>query len=173
MSTGMIILFQGSRGSGKTLSMVQEALSFYEEEWDIYSNFDLPISKTISDTEILGLDKTSKLKNCVIMIDELQIFFDSRNWKSKNSITFSNFIQQIRKRNVIIMGTTQYVDTVEKRFRQHVDLLFQPCYNEDTQVCSCKVSDLTTLEGDSQFLEYKFYFYAPPIFDLYDTNELI
>jgi thymidine kinase len=170
---GMIILFQGSRGSGKTLSMVAEYLDFKKQGWDILANFKTPLASYISDEEILALDKTSNLKDCVVLIDEMQIFFDSRLWNNKSSIKFSNFIQQIRKRNIVLMGTTQYVDTVEKRIRQHVDILIKPSYDEDLQVCSCMVYDLTSLEDDLNLVCYRYYYYAPPLFPLYDTAQLI
>ena len=139
MSSGMVILLQGPRGSGKTLTMTEVSLEFLNNGWKIYRNFDLSFGEYIDDKFILELDKDSTLRDCVILIDEMQIFFDSRLWKQGSSISFSHFIQQLRKRNIVLIGTTQYVDTIEKRIRQHVDLLIQPFYNEDTKVCSYRV----------------------------------
>lgn len=170
---GLVVLFQGSRGSGKTLSLIVEALLFLKEGWEVFANFKTPFSKYISDVDIFNLNKDSKLKNCVLLIDEMQIFFDSRLWSSKKSIGFSNFVQQLRKRNIILMGTTQYVDTVEKRIRQHVDLLIKPDYNEDYEVCHCIVYDLTSLEDSNDLKSYEYFFYAKPIFELYDTFEIL
>lgn len=170
---GMIVIFQGPRGCGKTLSLVAEALEFHKKGWDIISNFKTSFSTKVSDEFILGLDKKSTIKNCVILIDELQIFFDSRTWSHNKSIKFSNFIQQIRKRNIILMGTTQYVDTVEKRIRQHIDILIRPTYDEESQICTCYVYDLTSLEGSTRICYYRYYFFSPPIFSLYDTYALL
>ena len=159
---GMVIIYQGSRGCGKTLSMVAQSLDFLQYGWKIYSNFYLEYATILKNEEIINLDKSSTLKNCVILVDELQILFDSRNWKDKKSITFSNFIQQIRKRNIVLIGTTQYVDTVEKRIRQHIDTLIKPKYYEDPQVCICQIIDLTSLEDGNGIVSYEESYYAPP-----------
>jgi hypothetical protein len=174
MSSGMIVLFQGSRGSGKTLSLVYNSLEFLKNGWKIYRNFSLPYGEYISDDFVLSLTKESNLRDCVILIDEMQIFFDSRSWKDKGNIRFSHFIQQIRKRNIVILGTTQYVDTIEKRIRQHVDILIQPDFNDDLNVCSCVVTDLTSLESSSRIpIFYEYFFDAKPIFSIYDSFELL
>jgi len=57
--------------------------------------------------------------------------FDSRRSMAKQNLKFSNFIQQIRKRNIILLGTTQYSNTVDLRLRQHLDIIAYPNYIEN------------------------------------------
>ncbi len=172
MASGMIVLLQGKRGSGKTLTVVELGLEYLEEGWKIYRNFSLPFGEYLSNEQILEFDRDSDFRDCVILIDEMQILFDSRLWNSKSSIKFSHFIQQLRKRNIVIIGSTQYVDTVEKRIRQHVDIIIQPSFDEDLNVCSYTATDLTSFES-GELLYYEVFYDAEPIFSLYDTKEII
>lgn len=175
MADGLIGLFQGSRGCGKTLGLTSLGLDFYACGWKIYSNFRCSFAEVVSNDFIRNIDKHTDLHDCVLLIDELQILFDSRLWKNSTSIDFSHFIQQIRKRNVVILGSTQYTDTVEKRIRQHVDLLICPKFYDEFGVSSYVVIDLTSLEDldSSDPLSVEFFYYAESLFDLYDTKEII
>src|SRR3990170_3083911 len=126
----MIILYKGRRGAGKTLSMIKDGLRYYQNGFKILRNFTLSFRTFISNEEILLLDKNSKIDNCVLMIDEMQIFFDSRRSMKTESINFSNFIQQIRKRNITLLCTTQYSNTIDLRLRQHLDIVAYPNFNK-------------------------------------------
>lgn len=174
---GMIILYQGRMGSGKTLGMTADAIDFYKAGWiKIYANYTLnlpfPIER-ITEEFLLNLDKNSDIKNCVILIDELQIFFDARLWKQKGHIGFSHFIQQLRKRGIILIGTTQYSDTVEKRIRQNITILVRPSYDEKDQILKRIYYDLTSLE-DAKKPSYAItYIHVPTLFDCYNTEELL
>lgn len=173
MADGFIGLFQGRRGSGKTLTLVQLGLDYYTLGWKIFSNFKCSYAKKISNDFIINLDTHSDLRDCVILVDEIQVLFDSRLWKSASSISFSHFLMQIRKRNIVILGSTQYVDTVEKRFRQHVDVLICPEFDEDYLVCYVTFYDLTSFEDSSVPDFFSYAYYAKPLFPLYDTSEMI
>src|SRR6056297_3574447 len=100
-----IVLYKGRRGAGKTLTMVKDGLSYYLDDVKVYRNFYCSFGEYIDNEDILKLDKKSTLNNCVIMIDEIQIFFDSRRSMAKANVLFSNFIQQVRKRNITILCT--------------------------------------------------------------------
>lgn len=113
-----------------------------------------------------------------MVLDELQLFFDSRNFGKQENKNFSYFIQQIRKRNVHIIGTTQYANTVELRFRQHIDFLAYPSYDSFVKVCTVKYYDLTMLEDIeldelASLVPAVICFDATQIFKLYDTNEML
>lgn len=174
----MIVLYKGRRGSGKTLSMVKDGIKFNRSGYAIYRNFDLEFGKYISDDDILTLDKNSEIKNCVIMMDEVQMFFDSRRSMRKQSLNFSNFIQQIRKRNIILLCTTQYSNTIDLRLRQHIDVLATPKFIKELNVCEIIYFDLTSIEdnilGEHKQLNYvKMVYDALPIFKIYNTYQMI
>lgn len=172
----MIVLYKGARGRGKTLTMVKDAFRFFENKYEIYSNFNFVFGKYISSEEILSLSRDSKLMNCVLVIDEIELFFDSRNFNRAESKTFSNFLQQIRKRNIVILCTTQYTNLIDLRIRQQIDIIVYPDFDKKTSYCSCHYFDLTKIEDDSRNVNLSpclVVYDAKPIFKLYDTYELL
>lgn len=173
----LVVLYKGRRGIGKTLTMVKDGFQYYLDGWKVFGNLKTSFSKYISEEDILKLDKSSKLYNCVIMIDEIQIFFDSRRSMKKTSINFSNFIQQIRKRNIIILGTTQFSSTIDLRFRQHSDIIVYPNFNKRFNVCEAVYLDLTTIEDEYSRIKepknIKIVYNPVPVFNLFNTNEMI
>lgn len=175
----MIILYKGRRGAGKTLSMVKDGLQYHGEGLKVYSNSFCPFAKDISNDKILNLDKFSKIKNCVLMVDEIQIFFDARRSTTKENVKFSNFIQQIRKRNIILLATTQFANTIDLRFRQHVDIIALPNFIKELEVCEIVYVDVTSTEdifsteGIKEPRLVKMVYDAKPIFKLYQTEQLI
>lgn len=172
----MILLYKGARGKGKTLTMVKDAYFFFLNGYRIISNFTLRFGEHIPSEEVLKLNRESKLMNCVLVLDELQLFFDSRNFSKKENKDFSNFIQQTRKRNIHILGTTQYVNTIELRFRQHIDIVVYPHYDPFTQCCRVLYFDITLLEDDLDPLDINpvlIVYDATKIFPLFDTYEML
>lgn len=172
----MIILYKGSRGKGKTLTMVRDAYKMYSNGYNIYSNMTLSFGKYISSEDVLELNKDSMLFNCVLVLDELQLFFDSRNFTRQKNKDFSNFIQQSRKRNIHIFYTTQYINTVDLRIRQQTDIIAYPNFDDKTKFCHVFYFDLTKLEDDFEVLALNpvtVVYDAKPIFKLYDTYEML
>lgn len=172
----MIMMYKGARGCGKTLTLVKDGFKFFLNGHRVLRNFDCSFGEYISSEEILHLDRNSEIRDCVIMIDEVQIFFDSRRSMRKENMDFSNFIQQIRKRHIHILGTTQYANTVDLRFRQHCDVIALPHFIKDLNVCEVIYIDVTSIEDlleNKQLKTVKIVYDPYPIFNLYDTEELI
>lgn len=177
----MIILYKGARGRGKTLTMVKDGYIYYEEGYRILANFHVTYAEHISNEDILNLDKESEVYDCVLMIDEIQIFFDSRRGMRKENLKFSNFIQQIRKRNIILLITTQYSNTIDNRIRQHLDMLAFPNFIKKYNICEVTYMDLTRFEdtisilGQAEFkpATIKIIFDAVPFFKMFNTSEMI
>lgn len=174
----MIVLYKGKRGSGKTLTMVKDGLRYYQNGYKILRNFDCAFGDYISNEDILKLDKESNITNCVLMIDEVQIFFDSRRSMKNENINFSNFVQQIRKRHIHILGTSQYSNTVDLRFRQHTDIVAFPNFIKNLNVCEVLYVDITSMDdllnSMNKSLDFiKVVFDAEPLFKLYNTEQMI
>lgn len=174
----LVVMYKGRRGAGKTLTMVKDAYKYYLNGYKILSNIKLPFGELINESDILALDKESNLYNCVILLDELQIFFESRRSMKKQNLDFSNFIQQLRKRNITLLGTTQYSNTVDLRFRQHTDIIAYPRFIEQLNVCEVIYTDVTAFE-DTQFMDesqlpsVKIVYSPIEIFKLYNTYEML
>jgi len=176
--TNKILIYKGKRGCGKTLTMVKDGYQYFKNGWKVLRNFECSFGKYISEEDILNLNKFSELKNCVIMMDEVQIFFDARKWMKKQNINFSHFVQQIRKRNIILLGTTQFTNTIDLRLRQHTDIIAYPNFIKNLNVCEVIYIDMTSIEDSilntiKEPVFVKIVYNAEPIFNLYKTEEMI
>lgn len=172
----MIITYLGRRGSGKTLTMVKDAYIAHKRGKKVISNMKgIPFATYMNNNDILKLDKTSKLFNAVILIDEAQIFFDSRRSMKKENISFSNFVQQTRKRNIDLYLTTQFANSIEKRLRDHTDIIAKVKFLSNYNLCKVKYIDITSTEDEylQEPLKVEIVYDATAIFKLYDTNQMI
>ena len=127
-----VIGFIGKQGSGKTLSLVREVLIDSLKGMVVYSNIDL----IGIEYKPLKLDwfygyllKGAELNDVVVIIDELQLYADSRSHKDKKNKVLGYFSLQTRKRNVKLYITTQYIQNIDKRLRT--------CLMDDT-IVMCK-----------------------------------
>lgn len=174
----MIICFIGTVGSGKTISMTIEAYKYYKRGMSIYANYGLSFPHTKLDKQTfdrLIRDKES-LQDCVILLDEVHIWLDSRSSMGKKNKAISYFLLQTRKRNVRLLCTTQHFHQIDKRLRDTTDVLVY-CENM-TNKTSLVTGGLTLIK-----LEYfKQYSGEPsstkvlnvtPFFSLYDTTEIV
>jgi len=171
-------MYKGRRGCGKTLTMVKDGFLLYLKGWRVLRNFHCSFGEYITEDDILNLNKNSDISNCVIMMDEIQIFFDARRSMRNQNLNFSNFVQQVRKRNITLLGTTQYANTVDLRFRQHVDVLAYPNFIKSLDVCEVVYVDITSLEDNilgniKEPVNVKIVYNAKPLYNLYLTEEMI
>lgn len=179
----MICLYKGARGRGKTLSMFKDAYRFYLKGYKILRNLSGTFGDYISNEQILALDKNSEIQHAVILIDEIQIFFDSRQGMKKENKTFSNFVQQTRKRDIHILCTTQYSNTIDLRIRQHLDFVAFPNFIERYNICVVNYIDISRFQDEDMLLlqdndeirptNVKVVFNASQVFGMYNTMELI
>ncbi len=170
---GMIICFKGRRGAGKTLGTTALGKMYSQKGWKVYSNYSVSFAEKKTNSFFRSIGADSDIQNCVLLLDELQILFDSRNTRDKENKEFGYYLQQLRKKNVIIVGTTQFMDTLEKRIRQQLDIVCCPVIDKGNNVVSVRFFDVTSLEDSSvpDFVDGRFF--AIPIFKDYDTNEII
>lgn len=174
----MIVLYTGRRGAGKTLSMVKDGYKYKLNGYKVYANIELDFAEYMDNDDIINIHKTD-ISDAVLIIDEIQLLIDSRRAARKGNVDFSYFIQQIRKRNIIILCTTQFSGTVDLRLRQHVDIIARPKFDKMLRVCEITYIDLTAMH-DNIFLSNDDFiipsvtivYDAEPIFMLYDTNRI-
>lgn len=172
----MIVLYRGRRGCGKTTTLVRDAYLFKRRGWIIVTNMGTLnfADKVLPNDEILEL-LDSELRDFVIVIDEIQTFIDSRRSMRGENVNFTYFIQQIRKRNVIILATTQYMRRVDLAFREHIDIVASPQYFPEFPVVVVDYLDLTAFEDDTTEDDGRVsVVYDPrPVYELFDTEEVI
>lgn len=127
----MIIVFIGSRGSGKTLSMTIEAYKKYKQGYKIYSNYHLnfPYTPYTIDDLIMFAESGMYFGNTIFLVDEAHIFFDSYS-KGKRNMIFSYFLNQSSKNDIDVYLSTQFARQIFIRIRLNTEVVCE---------CSCRV----------------------------------
>lgn len=117
----MLVGFEGSLGTGKTLSMTFWARYFsYISKINAYTNYQTAFSIPIS-----RWDEITKIKNGILCLDEIHaIGFDSRtSAKDFTQAKRTHFILQTRKKNILVFYTSQSIRQVDNRLRGVTDYL--------------------------------------------------
>lgn len=121
----MIILIQGSAGSGKTWLMSRLLKAEWKKGSAIYPNFPLWFDEDKTNiTRWHNLDETFYLENGIIAIDESQKFLDARRWASL-PLAFTEKIAMHRHHHIDIYTTTQDFGHVDIRLRTNVHEMFK------------------------------------------------
>lgn len=118
----MIHLILGRQGGGKTLLAVAKAYEQYLAGKTIYSNVHLNFPyKKLKYKDIIDC----KLEDGVVLIDEIHLLLPARNSMSKTSrLICDGFLSMVRKKGLVIYGTTQTARKVDVRFRDEADFIY-------------------------------------------------
>lgn len=113
----MLIGIQGKMGAGKTLTMSTLAkYSAHALKAPLSANYGLSgASKIQTQKDIWDME------NGVFCFDEIWLTLDSRLWK--DNVFLTRWINQTRKKKLIVFYTTQHIRQVELRVRNATDLL--------------------------------------------------
>ena len=171
----MIIGYFGTRGKGKTLSLIREAYNHYLDGYKIYTNIKLN-KKYFKSYEILSLkdiidfvQNEKQFHKAFFILDEIHVYIDSRASASKKNVIISYFALQTRKRNVRLGYTTQFVHQVDKRLRDltEVEVICENVMTSEGRIQVNFVRDI----GRGIIINDKYI--ASDFFDYYDTNEIV
>lgn len=175
----------GKQGSGKTLLITKHATENYMEDGrPIFSNYTL---KKLPFTPIELLDRNrgdgverqnildlldedpNAFNDSIILLDEIHIYFDSLDFNRKESRRMQIFFSQLRKRNILLLATTQYIMNLDVRIRRQCKNVFEMehIYRD--------LFEVTTHEIDGYFTNElsRFRVVLAEYYDSYDTNEVI
>jgi len=171
----------GRQGSGKTAFITKLLIDNYTNDKKVYSNyslFDVDYERITFDnkrnknaTDILNVisDNTDYFNNSIMLLDEIHIYFDSRDFMKKNNRIIQTFFSQLRKRNILLLATTQYILHLDIRIRRQALAVFQMTNLKD----GIFKTDVHEIDGyytnfiRSELVNLNDYF------KYYDTNELI
>lgn len=107
----------GKMGAGKTLSMsILASYAAHAMRAPLHANYGLQGS-----SKILSLDDVWKADNGIVCLDEAWLTMDSRMWK--DNVVLSRWINQTRKKKLIVFYTTQHIRQMELRARNATDIL--------------------------------------------------
>lgn len=116
----MLIGFMGKMGTGKTMAMTALATKIsHDQKVPIYANYEV---KGMKD-RIKFMSEIWNLDDCILLLDEIWLTMDSREWGNQSNIKMTRFINQTRKKNIMVMYTTQHISQVEMRVRNATDIL--------------------------------------------------
>jgi len=100
--------------------------------------------------------------------DELWHWLDSRASMSKKNQIVGNFLLTSRKKGVNFAFTSQSFGQIDLRIRKVCDFLALPQLSADEKICRLMIFSYPSLQ-----LIRVYKFRTEPIFNLYDTNEII
>ena len=173
----------GRQGSGKTAFITKLLVDNYTSDKKVYSNYSL----FGIDYERITFDKIQKMgenaidilkvisdnpnyfNNSIMLLDEIHLYFDSRDFMKQNNRIIQNFFSQLRKRNILLLATTQYILHLDIRIRRQALAVFQMANLRDGifRVDVHEIDGYFTRFLRSELVNLNDYF------KYYDTNELI
>lgn len=148
----------------------------------VFSNYSLkginyePIT---FDNDIDGSDKIDILdmldrdpnffNHSVMLLDEIHIYFDSLDFMRVNNRRMAKFFSQLRKRDILLFATTQYIMNLDIRIRRQAMNVFE------MEHIYKGLFEVTTHEIDGYFSREisRFKIDLSDYYGYYDTNEII
>jgi len=113
----MLVGIMGKMGTGKTLTM--SVLASYlarATKTPLWANYSL---KGASPLE--SLDQINETTSGIECIDEAWLSMDARMWE--DNVRISHWVNQTRKKKVVVFYTTQHIRQMEMRMRNATDIL--------------------------------------------------
>ena len=171
----------GKQGSGKTVLITKMCIDAFDNKRPIFSNYTLkklPYTAVTFDTaiekkKISILDKLDEdpnyFNNSIMLLDEIHIYLDSLDFMRKNNRRLQIFFSQLRKRNILLLATTQYIMNVDIRIRRQCMNVFEMTHiYKDLFTVSTHVIDGYFTEEISNYN-----IVLDDYYEHYDTNEII
>ena len=171
----------GRQGSGKTAFITKLLVDNYTSDRKVYSNyslfgidyqkitFDNKRNKNAIDILKVISENPDYFNNSIMLFDEIHIYFDSRDFMRQNNRIIQNFFSQLRKRNILLLATTQYILHLDVRIRRQALAVFQMTNLKDGifRVDVHEIDGYYTSFIRTELVNLNDYF------KFYDTNELI
>lgn len=177
----------GKQGSGKTCFITKCLIDNLDKNKKVFSNyslfngidyervtFDKTKTKYKNDNKVIDIlemleSNDNYFNNSIMLIDEIHVYFDSLDFMKKNNRIIQIFFSQLRKRNILLLGTTQYILNLDIRIRRQALNVFEMSNIKDT-VFKCDVSEIDGYY--TNFIRSEL-FNLEEYFKYYDTNEII
>ena len=172
----------GKQGSGKTAFITKALYDNFEMGMKVYSNYTLlkmtykeigaNCYKHIDLEKILDMldNNVNALNDSIILLDEIHIYLDSLDFMRKNNRRLQKFFSQLRKRNILLLGTAQYIMNVDVRIRRQCMNVFEM---EHIYKNLFKVLTWSMYDGWQDEVLREDHFDLSTYYDKYNTYEVI
>lgn len=120
-----VVMLVGDRGTGKTLFAVSLAKYYADHNINVFTNITLKGIHHIPLAFNEIKDFPPFLHDGIIILDEMHVGADSYKFLTKDVQGITNFITQIRKRNLTFIYITQNYTTIAKRLRLQTNHAYQ------------------------------------------------
>jgi len=119
----MFNLYVGGVGSGKSIAMIHDAAKHWGHNVYTHKSMPLDFSRLAPNKHVIeweDLDDLRDAKCGIVLLDEADMFINSRNFATLNDVIRRKF-KEHRKDHVDFVGTTQHVSFVDKVARIFID----------------------------------------------------
>jgi hypothetical protein len=182
----------GKQGSGKTALITKFIIdnrTKLNDKTRIFSNYELigidytpctfnnKLERDKGKLDVLEqLQKDPKFfNNSIMAFDEIHIYFDSRDWMSENSRIVQVFFSQLRKRRILLFGTTQYIMNFDVKLRRQCMNVFSMKYLGRSDIFEGVIFNVETHDIDGVNTKFisSYKIDLEDYFQYYDTEEII
>jgi len=174
----MINIYVGKPGMGKTYALVRLAYKLINQGRNVYSNFhidfsDMPLSENHGELFFWNnIEDIVPVRTGEILIDECQIYMNSRDWKVlPKSVQYK--LQQHRKQGLNIHGAVQNVRRIDSVARELVNSIFQVSKHFG-RVFVAREYDIEDIDKEKRSsYSVSVYFFSKKLAKCYDTLQEI
>lgn len=181
-----LVVFCGGQGAGKTLSAVRylDRLCKDFPSVIVVSNIGLHLSHEPAQIiPYTSLDDVREMDNgyagIVLLLDEIQILFNSLESKGIHPSVFQTISQQ-RKRRLHVIGTTQLFGRLAKPWREQCNVCVDCSALLGGSLQRNSVIDFGSIAEDIngnltsyEYSYHSYWFRSPQLFNMYDTFEKV
>jgi len=173
MMQNPIFCIIGERGAGKTLCATALVVSYTEvDKMKAITNYKTFGIKNCENRAFSWIKShLDEINDTVLVIDEAHVGADAYEFFHSGVKALTDWITQIRKRNVTLFVITQRFETLAKRLREQVNYIIQVTETEVVGQPLVEIFDRGKAVGDDFVRD--FILKGRQYFNKYDTNEII
>ena len=117
-----LYLVFGKKGSGKTTLLIKKAIHYLNRGWYVYTNIDDMNVPGVRHIDATKLGEFTPVAHSVLLIDEINLFWDNRDYKTFSKST-QKFFRLQRHYKVMIFCASQTYDC-DKKIRDQTDMMY-------------------------------------------------
>lgn len=179
----------GKQGSGKTALITKFIVDNMPTRPTIFSNyhligidytpitFDNTLERDKGKLDILDVLKEDPayFNGSIMALDEIHIYFDSRDFMKENHRIVQTFFSQLRKRDILLLGTTQYIMNFDVKLRRQCMNVFHMQHIGKTDTFKGDIFRVETHDIDGYITRFisSYLVDLADYFPYYNTNEII